>query len=228
MAAGSDEATAQLHDLRLLEAKEAAYYGALVQAWFSTRMERDRTIIALSAGGVGVLVTLLTSRSPMTDTEFVLYILDSFAFMTAIVAGITVLQRNSDYIVQLLRKPEEPDDRALQWLDRLAVGGFALGLVLALTVGIVAGAKKLNMEERSMAKEPVRSRQTLDEAFHGANALRPSAASNSERSFNGAASLAPTQPVATQPTSQSSTQQQQPAQPASQTQGGGGSNGSSE
>jgi tRNA A37 threonylcarbamoyltransferase TsaD len=41
--------------------KKLAFYTAAVEAWVATRMEKDKTLLALAAGGIGLLATLLTA-----------------------------------------------------------------------------------------------------------------------------------------------------------------------
>ena len=53
--------------------KQTAYFAALVEAWLQTRMEKDKSLLMLAAGGVGVLVTLLTTtgiHSPFVGSLF--------------------------------------------------------------------------------------------------------------------------------------------------------------
>ena len=54
--------------------KEIALYSAVVQAWAGTRMEKDRSILNLSAAGIGLLVTLLTTVGVTARCQLVLYI----------------------------------------------------------------------------------------------------------------------------------------------------------
>ncbi|MDA8663964.1 hypothetical protein N9L66_03280 [Porticoccaceae bacterium] len=46
--------------LRELEGKNVAYYSTMLSAWIETKMERDKTLVTLSAAGIGLLVTILT------------------------------------------------------------------------------------------------------------------------------------------------------------------------
>jgi hypothetical protein len=48
------------HDekIEITKEKQTAFYSALVEAWLETKMEKDKSLLMLSAGGVGVLVTL--------------------------------------------------------------------------------------------------------------------------------------------------------------------------
>ena len=41
--------------------KQIEYYASCVNAWFNTKLERDRSLLTLSAGGIGLLITLLTT-----------------------------------------------------------------------------------------------------------------------------------------------------------------------
>lgn len=41
--------------------KRVEYYAASVNAWFNTSLEHDKSLFTLSAGGIGLLITLLTT-----------------------------------------------------------------------------------------------------------------------------------------------------------------------
>ena len=47
--------------LRELEGKNIAFYSTLLSAWIQTKMERDKTLVTLSAAAIGLLVTILTT-----------------------------------------------------------------------------------------------------------------------------------------------------------------------
>lgn len=59
---------------RELEGKNIAYYSVLVNAWIQTRMERDKTLVTLSAAAVGLLVTLLTTVGINKEWIILLYL----------------------------------------------------------------------------------------------------------------------------------------------------------
>ena len=40
----------------LEEQKGVAYYSALVNAWITTRMEKDKQLLTLSAAGIGLII----------------------------------------------------------------------------------------------------------------------------------------------------------------------------
>jgi len=59
MAESSDDREKRV--LRELEGKNIAHYAAILNAWIRTKMERDKVLITLSAGGVGLLITLFST-----------------------------------------------------------------------------------------------------------------------------------------------------------------------
>jgi hypothetical protein len=167
-------------------AKEAAWYGAVVQAWIATRMERDRTVVTLAAGGVALLVTLLTTRQRISEVEFVLYFFATVAFIIAIVAGTMVFERNSGHLQDVL-KDGDAHDPVLKNLDRVAGLAFYVGLFLALTIGMVTSASRLerapkggtrvpNNNERIVQPRPISitpSKAPETRSLEGVGQLRP-------------------------------------------------------
>lgn len=41
--------------------KSVEFYAAGINAWYNTSLEHDKSIFSLSAGGIGLLITLLTT-----------------------------------------------------------------------------------------------------------------------------------------------------------------------
>ena len=53
--------------------KEIAFYSKVVEAWVATRMEKDKTLLSLATGGIGLLVTLLSTLGASSPTQLLLY-----------------------------------------------------------------------------------------------------------------------------------------------------------
>ena len=90
----------------LQEGKEISYYSNLVQAWISTKMEKDKSLLALSAGGIGLLVTLLTTSSLKENWIIFLYISAIVSFIIVLISTIIIFDKNAE-----LLKNEIKDDR---------------------------------------------------------------------------------------------------------------------
>ena len=102
----------------------------LTTAWIDTRMEADRTMVALSAGGVGLLVTLLTAVTVPRSWILWLYGLAFLGFLLAIGSGLAVFKRNANHLEEALADLEAAHSsrtrkklRALDWLLMLSFAG---------------------------------------------------------------------------------------------------------
>ena len=213
--------------------KEIEFYASNVDAWFATSLEHDKSVLALSAGGIGLLLTLLTTVGLSSVWALVLYILALACFVIALVTILFVFRRNRSYIEQVVTAKARKSDPVLSSADTIALLAFGLGVVLAAIIGIATAVQSYTSKELSMSNEPKTTSQPapLRESFNGASSLRPSATVT--RSFNGAANLAPqaqpasatsAAPVASQPAA-STTQSDQPAASSGPvaSQGSGGS-----
>ena len=121
------------------EQKEIAYYSALVNGWLTTRLEHDKTILVLSAGGVGLLVTLLTTVGVRSRETYVLFFLATFAFLVAIAAIVVVLRRNASHLEKVISGAESSDP-VLRFLDGVASYAFVTRVLFTLAIGLVVGA----------------------------------------------------------------------------------------
>ncbi|MCG8622355.1 MAG: hypothetical protein MJE68_10225 [Proteobacteria bacterium] len=82
----------------LQEKREIAFYQAILSALTTTQMERDKQILILSAGGIGLLTTF---RSVDNFFALVLLLFAGTAFAVSIWNMLIILRRNGDYLVSL-------------------------------------------------------------------------------------------------------------------------------
>lgn len=132
----------KLSEGRFEQEQKLRYYSALVSSWTATKMEADKTIVAISAGGIGLLVALLRSTAALTPAAFVLYVVAIFAFLLAILGAVLVFARNAKFVVKVIRGAEESDPLlgALDWLVRIA---FLLALLASSALGAAEAIAKL-------------------------------------------------------------------------------------
>ena len=151
----------------LEEQKELVFHTAVVTAWVTTRMERDKTLVVLSAGGIGLIVTLLTTTGPHSSCCLLVYLLATIAFLAAIALSLCVLGRNADYL-QRVAQGDHSRDPLLRRLDTLVMVSFFSGVVLAITVGVVSaqtrprfdGGGRFEWKEEQPAAVPGSDRRT--------------------------------------------------------------------
>jgi hypothetical protein len=184
--------------------KRIEYYSAAVTAWFNTALEHDKSILTLAAGGIGLLITLLTTVGLSTAEALVLYILAIGCFVVALVSVLIVFRDNKIHIENILTGKETGTDPCLAKVDGVAIWAFGLGVVLTAVIGVSAAIHSFTTKEKPMATESNKTTQptSINESFNGAARIQPTG--DFTKSFNGAANLQP-QPAASAPVSQSTT-----------------------
>ena len=127
----------------LQDEKEVAYYSAVVEAWVATQMEKDRTLLSLSAGGIGLLTTLLTTVGPASCIELLLYIAAGTFYAGSIFSALFIFKRNSLYLEEVVKSKKAGDDRWLFWLDWFVLIFFMAGVVFTGVLGVLSGYNRI-------------------------------------------------------------------------------------
>lgn len=109
----------------------------LVQTWIDTRMERDKSLLAVSSGGVGLLLTLLQIFEVLSPFHVIPYLFALAGFMITILAIIGVFHRNAHYVGKLMKGCKPKGDTVLKWLDRTAVVSFIVGILASVLIGVL-------------------------------------------------------------------------------------------
>ena len=118
------------------EAKEKAFYSAMIGAWLNTRLERDKQLLGLSVTAIGLLVTLLRTVGVSSLLQIILFVLALFAFLITVVSVIYILDENSTHIKKILLEGSEIESRKLMCLDTTAGISFVVGMVLIVIIGM--------------------------------------------------------------------------------------------
>lgn len=188
--------------------KDVEYYAASVNAWFNTSLEHDKSILTLAAGGIGLLITLLTTIGLSSAEALVLYICAIVSFLVSLVSVLVVFRHNRTYIEHVLAGKSSGNDPVLAKADLIALSAFGLGVVFTAIIGISTAIHSYTSKERVMSNEPTKTNQSvpLRESFNRASNLQPGVAQDSfngavnlQKSFNNASNLQP--PAASSPTS---------------------------
>lgn len=154
--------------------KDVEFYAAAVAAWLNTSLEYDKSIFALSAGGIGLLITLLTTVGVANAAVLVLYITAIIAFFTSLICILAVFRRNRAHIEQVVLGNRDPDP-LLSALDRVAVASFGAGALLAAIIGVSTAITSYSTKERAMATEnkQLQSVSAETRSFNGLGGLKP-------------------------------------------------------
>lgn len=125
--------------------KEVSFYNALVNTWIQTNMELDKTLITISAAGIGLLVTLLSTAGVSSYWHIAAYFVAFGLFITTILTCVKILRKNAKHIEQVL-KGNDAEDKSLKALDRIADFCFSLALVFLMTIGVISAIDKLSKQ----------------------------------------------------------------------------------
>jgi len=174
------------------EGKEIEFYAAKANAWFNTKLEYDKSLLVLSAGAIGLLITLLTTGSVKTVTLLFLFSVAILSFVVCLVAVLAIFLRNAKHLESLIAGKNE-NDSLLGLLDSISIFSFILGVALAAIIGMATAANQVFTTETIMAekKDTTQSNVPLRESFNGAANVAPQSGEMLKKSFNGAQNVAP-------------------------------------
>jgi len=165
---------------KIIEEKKIQYYAANCNAWFNTKLERDKTLITLSTGAIGLLVTLITTVGTSELFILVSYIFAIILFMTCSVSVIIILDKNAKHIEASLKNRNETND-SLKYLDIVALYSFIIGIVFSLIIGLSTGIDKYaQIQERIKMSQSTEIPISTGRSFHGSNNLSPSPNTNTQ------------------------------------------------
>jgi hypothetical protein len=189
--------------------KQVAYYAAGVEAWYLNRLERDKSLLTLSAGGIGLLISLVSAFGISSTESLILFILALIAFILCLSAVLWIFQRNTKHIEDVFSH-DKGNDPLLTVLDNAAVSTFLAGVVLSSVIGIAAAVHSFETKGTTMSDE--KKVTVFNDSVNGIRSMRPGQ-TDLGRSVNGAGKLSPAALAA----AQSQAAQSQPAQtPAAQ------------
>jgi hypothetical protein len=189
--------------------KTIQFYGASVNAWFNTALEHDKSILALSAAGIGLLITLLTTTGLASAEALLLYVGAIVSFLLSIICVLFIFNRNKAYIEEVVTGSKKGSDPFLTKLDLAALGAFGAGVVFSVLIGLSAGINSYTQGKQAMTEKKIAQEQhALNESFN--NLARLQSPADVSKSFNNVARLQPeVSPAVTPPA-------EQPAAPAPQ------------
>jgi len=180
--------------------KEVAYYAAMTNAWFKTKFEYDKSLLFLSAGSIGLLITLLTAVGVQSLTLLTIYIISLISFITCIGYILAIFLRNGKYLEDVIAG-KNSNDSLLGVFDKRLRVAFIIGIISASTFGISIAFDKVNIKEIKMSdkKEPEKNIVPLVESYDGVNNIKPQNSKSIDKSLDGVQNFVPQNPETAKP-----------------------------
>jgi len=110
--------------------EQKEFRGLLRQAWFDSSLERDKSILTLSSGAIGVLFIIVDKYPLNTKLRLALFLGALLAFIISLVSVICVFQANQT-IVKFQLDGKKEISKLATVADWLMVVGFSLGVILS-------------------------------------------------------------------------------------------------
>lgn len=122
------------------------------ELYFNAALETDRQLLTLSAGGLGLLLTLLTTKGAANGWILALYGLSALLFLANIFALIKILDLNKTYIADVASKGHHLC-KLLSTLDKLVRRLFIAASAAAIILAIVIGLQSTDKGKEKVAEE---------------------------------------------------------------------------
>ncbi|CAJ3336335.1 hypothetical protein [Burkholderia pseudomallei] len=196
MAEVQQQEVEEQHPAAVTDERDVAFYAAALDAFYTTSLEYDKGLFTLAAGGLGLLVTLLTTAGLTSVAELVAYLIGIAAFAVALFLKLWTFQLNKVHIIHVVQGTDQLSNEKLKKVDSAAMGAFAVGVVCAAVVGVLAAIDSFDKVKQMADKKPtspiVRSDsvngikkvrpEVLEESYANAGKLRPRASSDAAAS----------------------------------------------
>lgn len=174
-----------LQRLYAVEFKSQSY-----SSFYTTTMEKDKSILALSVAGTGFLVTLLKLTDKLAIYDMVFFVLAALGFLLAIYFIISLFGKNADFIVDLVQEKDVTlKQHQLKQLDTWAIRAFYLGIVMSLFLGVSTSSTLFIEKESNMSNKPI-TEELINSGAKPANESYQQA-TDLTKSFQGAAGMQP-------------------------------------
>ena len=184
--------------------RELAHYTATVTAWFTTRMEHDKSLLTLSTAAIGVLVALASKITLNSMTSLALYVAALVSFILCLATVLWIYRQNSKHLENVIQKDAD-NDALLGILDWAALGTFGAGIILSSVLGFSIAVGSFKSQESAVSVDDRGKTRIVGDSFNKALNTRPAGSVDVlQKSFNGAAKMKPE-------TSPKQTTQQTPA-----------------
>jgi hypothetical protein len=125
-----------LHGIATPAIDDASHQAELFRTWIQLKLEQDKMIMAVASGGIGVLVTLISTNMIFGTYALVLSGVAITAFVVATIGVIFIFRSNAKYIYAKMQN-KEASQRSLMFLDTFVTIFFCLGIIGTIIVSIM-------------------------------------------------------------------------------------------
>lgn len=134
----SDNETRKDYEMQELVGKNIANYTVLLEYFIVSRLEKDKLLITLSSGGIGLLVALLSLTKATIPCFFILVTLSFVSFAVCISSSLFIFHINAEHITNEIKGTMDNEIRnKMKRYDKLSAFSFVFGSLLLFSCVIV-------------------------------------------------------------------------------------------
>ena len=176
--------------MKVDEGKEVEFYSQSYASFYNTTIEKDKSILAVSAAGIGFLITLINFSKEIVIYEYMIFLFAALAFVVTIFTIIHIFGKNADYIIAITTDSDSDKIECyLKLVDNIATCAFGLGVVLSLILGATLSYQNISQKEscniiknevvtmsddndNNLSTESMKRAAALKESFSGAARMK--------------------------------------------------------
>ncbi|WIG82415.1 hypothetical protein KFZ68_07015 [Photobacterium damselae] len=114
---------------------EKEFRAAAYNAFYATKLERDKHLFSISSAGLGFLITLATTIGFSDIYAITVFFLAIVSFLVCICAVLYIFTANADHLVSVMEGSSE-SSKLLSRLDFTALLSFVLGMIFSVFIGL--------------------------------------------------------------------------------------------
>lgn len=135
-------------ELREFEGKNIQDYYVRLNAWFSTKLEKDKSLLTISSAAVGLLVSIITAKGVQDYYQIIFYSLALLGFLIAIITVVNIFDKNAEQIEKNLMD-ESHINTTLSKYDMTLACSFYIGIFFTILIGISYGVNQYVRENQN-------------------------------------------------------------------------------
>lgn len=116
--------------------EDEVFRSAAISGWIQTKMERDKSLLYLSSGAIGLLVSFLQFPTKIDSSSSIFYYIAFGFFLICIACVLRIFGQNAEYIESELTEKEYKNEKQLKYTDYVAIGSFVIGILFTILIGI--------------------------------------------------------------------------------------------
>jgi hypothetical protein len=157
--------------------RDVEFYAAALDGYYTTSFEYDKGIFTLAAGGLGLLVTLLTTSTLKTLPELFGYLGGITAFSVDLLLLLWVFRLNKGHIEHVILEQEQLSSKKLKRVDFAVACFFVIGVAFTGFVGVSAGMDSYEKVKRAADNKanPPATHIVRNDSTNGIKRSRPDA-----------------------------------------------------